>query len=247
MSKKDKIKKPHNDKSPVVPQGGKVKEPFPIREPEWTPRQKELINVILDKNTKIILINGVAGTGKTHLAVYCGLRMLKEKRVSRINYIRSAVESSSKSVGFLPGEADDKIAPYARPLMDKMDEFIDAGTTNKLINDGYVSADLVNFLRGASINVEYLLLDEAQNLDRKELVTVLTRFGKFSKFIFCGDKNQSDINGRSGFPYLLELFDDQESRDNGIYVFNLTKEDIVRSEELKFIIDKLEKGLPAKE
>ena len=228
------------DTSPHIPQAPKVKE-FEIKTPhQFTPKQLEIIKCILDKNTKIVFIQGVAGTAKSYLSVYCGLRLLKDGLVRKINYVRSAIESASKSIGFLPGEVESKIQPYAKPLVDKMEEFLNKPTIERLINDDCVRADLVNFLRGQSLNVEYLLCDEAQNLDKKELTTIITRFGKRSKFIFTGDVLQSDINGRSYFKQFCDLFDDNISRENGIFTFKLGIEDVLRSEELKYILGKLE-------
>lgn len=229
------------DKSAKIPQGPKVKETFEIKTPfEFTEKQKQLINIILDKKTKVVFINGPAGTSKSFCALYAGLKMLQDKKVAKISYVRTAVEAS-KSVGFLPGELNDKINPYTRPLADKLDEFLYKATTDKLLKDGYVTADLVNFLRGASINVEYVFCDEAQNYSKSELVTTLTRLGKHSKFIFAGDTMQSDIGNRSGFAEIFNLFNDVESQTHGIHTFTFDKNDILRSEELKYIIDKLQR------
>jgi phosphate starvation-inducible protein PhoH len=161
------------DKSAKIPQGPKVKETFEIKSPfEFTEKQKQLIDIILDKKTKVVFINAPAGTGKTFIALYAGLKLLQEKKVAKISYVRTAVEAS-KSIGFLPGELNDKINPYTRPLADKLDEFLYKATTDKLLKDGYVTADLVNFLRGASINVEYLFVDECFPADE----SVVTEIG----------------------------------------------------------------------
>jgi phosphate starvation-inducible PhoH-like protein len=238
-----KDKSARKDKSPKIPQDSKIPWDFNIKLPEWTDKQRQIISTILDKETKVVFINGVAGTGKTYLGIFCALELLRQKKISKINYIRTAVESADRSIGFLPGEAGEKIAPYARPLIDKLDEFLTKGMVDKLIKEEYVAVDLVNFLRGASINVESVITDESQNLSFKELVTILTRLGKKSKFIFIGDTMQSDINGKSGFKKIIDIFNDEESKNNGIHVFNLDKTDIMRSEELKFIIEKLEKSV----
>lgn len=229
------------DTSPHIPQAPKVKESFEIKQFPWTDWQKEVIETILDKNTKIVFISGCAGTSKTILATYCLLELLKEKKISHFTYIRSAIESAEKSIGFLPGIAEAKTEPYIRPLLDKLDELLSGATTDKLIKDGFIKGDLVNFLRGASLSVQGLYADESQNFSFKELVTILTRFGKRSKFIFTGDPSQSDVNGRSGFNKMLDIFDTAESRTNGIHVIKLDKSKIMRSEELKFIVDQLEK------
>lgn len=229
------------DKSAKIPQGPKIKEAFEIKLPfELTEKQRQLINIILDKKTKVVFINAPAGTSKSFCTLYAGLQMLRDKKVAKISYVRTAIESS-KSVGYLPGELDEKISPYTRPLADKLDEFLFKGTTDKLLKDGYVTADLVNFLRGASINVEYVFTDEAQNCTKAELITILTRLGKHSKFIFAGDTMQSDIGTKSGFAEIFSLFNDEESKVHGIYTFSFDKEDIVRSEELRYIVDKLQR------
>jgi phosphate starvation-inducible protein PhoH and related proteins len=81
--------------------------------------------------------------------------------------------------------------------------------------------------------------DEAQNMTKKEIITLITRIGEFSKLFICGDPDQSDINGKSGFVSVMNHFDDEESRNNGIFIFNFDEEDVVRSELVKFILKKL--------
>ena len=84
-----------------------------------------------------------------------------------------------------------------------------------------------------------VIVDEAQNLTRSELITILTRFGEDSKMLVIGDTLQTDINGRSGFKEIYDTFNDKESEDNGVYCFKFTERDIMRSEMLKFIVRKL--------
>lgn len=202
---------------------------------------KELAQCIsIDHSSRLYVTDDFIVTHNTYVGLYAGLQMLRDKKVAKISYVRTAVEAS-KSVGFLPGELNDKINPYTRPLADKLDEFLYKATTDKLLKDGFVTADLVNFLRGASINVEYVFVDESQNFNKSELITTLTRLGKHSKFIFAGDTMQSDIGGKSGFADIFNLFDDEESKSHGIHTFTFDKNDILRSEELKYIIDKLQR------
>ena len=98
----------------------------------------------------------------------------------------------------------------------------------------------INYLRGASWDNKLIIADESQNFTRKELVTLITRIGNNSKYFICGDPMQSDINGKTGFEPLMGLFDDNECKDKGIYTFRFGEEDILRSEILKFIVNKLE-------
>ena len=116
------MKNKNVDKSPVIPQRSKIRNALNIRERQYTEKQKEFLKLAFDKNTKIIFVTGPAGTGKTYLSVYAALKMLSDKRLSDLIYIRSAVESSENRLGFLPGEVDEKMNPYIQPLMDKLDE-----------------------------------------------------------------------------------------------------------------------------
>ncbi len=198
--------------------------------------------ISIDHPSHLYVTDDCIVTHNTYIALYAALELLRNKRASKITYVRTAVESAEKSIGFLPGEADDKIAPYARPLLDKLEEFLQKPTIEYLTQKGFIGVDLINFLRGASLNVQVLVGDEFQNANFKEITTVLTRLGKYSKFIICGDTMQSDINGKSGFFKMLNVFNDEESKKNGIHVFNLDKSDIMRSEELKFILEKIEQA-----
>jgi phosphate starvation-inducible protein PhoH len=230
------------DTSIWVPQRDKIGFSLNIREFPFTPKQKEIISLIRDKKTKIIFIEGPAGTSKTILAAYCGLMMLNEKRVSEIIYVRTVIESASKSLGFLPGDGSDKFMPYAQPLLDKLWELLPESDINKLLKDERIRPVPVNFLRGASWNVNYVILDEMQNFTRREIVTAISRIGKFSKFVCLGDRMQSDLHQASGLVPIIECFNDDESRAQGIHYVKLTKEDIMRSEILKFIVEKLEQA-----
>jgi phosphate starvation-inducible PhoH-like protein len=191
-----------------------------------------------NKAAKLIFVTGPAGTSKTFLAVLYALKMINEKRVSDLVYIRSAVESADSKLGYLPGEADEKLAPYIQPLMDKLVELLPKGDIDILLKEKRVSSIPVGFLRGLNWNAKVIIMDEAQNCTFKELITSITRTGEFSKVFILGDDTQSDINGKSGLKRMVTLFDDAESRENGIYTFRFTEDDIVRSELVKFIVKK---------
>lgn len=207
---------------------------------DLTEKQKRYLEIILDKKTKVVFLSGVAGVSKTYLALMAALTLLNNKRVGEIHYVRSIAESASKSLGSLPGGVGDKITPFLMPLMDKLEELIPRSEVDRLIKDERIHGTPINYLRGASMNATCALLDEAQNTTLKELTTFITRMGEYSKFILLGDPMQSDINGHSGFKAMFDLFNDKESRDQGIVCLEFGKEDIVRSGILKFIIEKLE-------
>lgn len=227
------------DTSPKVHQNTKIKDSIQIKSVELTEKQKELINILTNKNTKLVFISGPAGTSKTYTSVLAGLNLINDKRVSEIIYVRSAVESSDSKLGFLPGEMDEKMSPYVQPLVDKLEELLPRSDVEKLKKEERIHGFPVNFLRGLNWNAKVIVADEAQNMTKKELITLITRVGEFSKLYVCGDPDQSDINGKSGFLSVMNVFDDDESRENGIYTFKFEEEDIVRSGLVKYILKKL--------
>lgn len=252
MSKKKRLLKDTNsatlttamvnkkDKSPKVYQKDKIKFDLNIAErDDWTEKQLQLIELIENKNTRVVFIQGPAGTSKTFTAIYAGLKLMNKKNISDIIYVRSIAESASKSLGALPGEASDKMAPFLMPLMDKLDELLPKQEVVALQKEERIQGIPINFLRGASLNAKFVVIDEAQNLDFKELTTAITRIGKYSKFIILGDPLQSDIQ-RSGFMKMFDLFTSEESKEQGIHSFSFTKNDIVRSGILKYIVEKIE-------
>jgi phosphate starvation-inducible PhoH-like protein len=194
------------------------------------------------KDTNMMFIDGPAGSAKTYCAAYLGLNMLKTRAVDEIIYIRSIIESASKSMGSLPGEIDDKFYPWSIPLKEKLDELLVPGVSSMLFDTGHVRAIPVNYVRGLTFARSFVIIDEAQNLTRSELVTIMTRFGEDSKMIIIGDTKQSDINGKSGFREIYNTFNDKQSEEQHIYCFKFTEQDIVRSELLKFIVKKLSAG-----
>ena len=227
------------DTSPKVHQNEKIKESVRIDERQLTSKQIELLNLLQNKTTKLVFISGPAGTAKTYTSILAGLTLLNHKRVSEIIYVRSIVESSDSKLGFLPGEMDEKMSPYIQPLIDKLEELLPKHDIDKLKKEERIHGFPINFLRGLSWNAKCIVADEAQNMSKKELITLITRVGEFSKLFICGDPDQSDINGKSGFVPTMNIFDDEESRNNGIYVFKFDEDDIVRSGLVKFILKKL--------
>lgn len=231
------------DSSPVVFQRKKIDYELKIREFPWTDKQKELISLILSKDVKILFLNGPAGTSKTLTSVYCGLKLLNDKKVSDFLYIRPIVESSDSQLGALPGTASEKIHPYMIVLEDKLIELLPSPEIKKLQDDNRINAMPVSFTRGCHWPCKYIFIDESQNYSRRELITLMTRVGEFSKVVISADPAQSDLkkDKQGAFIELLNLFSDEESKKNGIYTFSFDKNDIIRSGIVRFIIEKLEK------
>ena len=239
MSKKNRSK--GKDKSVFVPQEEVIKFDLHIRErDDLTDKQKQLIELMMDKETKIIFLLGPAGSAKTFCAILAALKLLNAGRIRNILYVRTIIESASRSLGSLPGDSGEKMEPFLMPLMDKMEEFLPKIEIKRLMEEEKVKGVPINHLRGASLNSHFTIFDEAQNFNFKELTTGLTRIGRFSKMIVCADPNQSDINGKSGFLPMFDLFNDEESRKNGIHCFSFTKDDIVRSGILRYISERIE-------
>lgn len=200
--------------------------------------QESVYKTMMRNDTKIIFVDGPAGTSKTYVSVLGGLEMLSKKKINEIIYIRSIIESASRSMGHLPGEIEEKFAPWSAPLLEKMDELLSPTIKNNLLKKGIVRSIPVNFTRGLTFKNSLVIIDEAQNLDVSELVTLLTRFGEDSIYMILGDSMQTDIKN-SGFEKILKCFNDQECDENGMYVFEFSENEIVRSEILKFIVKKL--------
>jgi phosphate starvation-inducible PhoH-like protein len=229
------------DRSKPVSQREKIKDTFKIRDFQFTEKQKDFIKLALNPESKIIFVNGVAGTSKTFLAIYCALMLLNaKKKTDSIFYIRSAVESSDSKLGFLPGEIEDKVGPYNGPLIDKLEEFLDKNTIDWLTNDNRIIGMPVNFVRGLNWNCKAIIVDEAQNMTYKEILTLITRLGEFSKCFILADPLQSDlpISKAGGFEKMTAKFNDEESKVEGIFSFFFGEEDIMRSKLVKFIVKK---------
>ena len=208
-----------------------------------TEKQKSLVRLSLDERNKVIFISGPAGSTKTFMAVYCALKQLKRNEELDLLYVRTVIESAEKGLGFLPGDLHEKLNPYMAPLDDKLRELIppNSGLVDELVQKERVQAMPVNFLRGSNWINKVVVADEAQNFTFKELTTLLTRIGRDSMLFVCGDYMQSDINGKSGFKDMFDLFNDEVSRENGIQCFSFGFDDILRSEILSYIIKKIEK------
>jgi len=225
------------DSSPYVFQRKSINFELKIKELPWTDKQKDFIELALNKDTKVLFVKGPAGTSKTLLSMYCSLQLLKEKLISDILLIRSAVESSDSKLGFLPGDLNEKMNAYMSPFNDKLEELTDKGCQELLHKDKRLITTAVNYVRGASWSGKGVIVDEGQNITEKEFKTILTRIGEFSKVFVCGDPEQSDLNGKGGgFMKLYKYFDSGEARAHGIYTFEFTELDIVRSELVKYFI-----------
>jgi phosphate starvation-inducible PhoH-like protein len=212
---------------------------FKQRAFKFSDKQKTFLELALSDKAKIIFLAGPAGTSKTYMSVYAALNLLAKDLEKEIIYVRSIAESAEKGLGSLPGEADHKFEPFVTPLWEKIDEMVLEHDAFWLKKSELLSAKPINYLRGASWTNKLIVADEAQNFSYKELVTLITRIGENSKIFICGDFMQSDIKS-SGFRQMFNLFNDEDSQNNGIYCYEFDNNDIYRSGILKYIILKLQ-------
>jgi phosphate starvation-inducible PhoH-like protein len=208
------------------------------RKHKLTSKQQKILKTILSEEAGIVIIDGPAGTSKTYLAIYAALQEVASNGKPLL-YLRSVVENSSRRVGHLPGTLYEKFSPFMLPLMDKLEEFLSIEDSKYLKDNLLVEALPINYLRGADWQNKIVVIDEAQNLTKEELVTILTRPNEGTKLIFCGDLMQTDIRD-GGFREICYIFSGEDSKKMGIFQFSFTKDDIVRSKLVKFIVSKLQ-------
>jgi len=201
--------------------------------------QNDFLQAISRDDSHAAFVDGPAGTAKTYLAVLAALKLIAKRKLENIVYVRSVVESASKSIGALPGEIDDKFMPWSMPLNDKLEELVSPMVIKNLISSDVIKCLPVNFLRGLTFRNSFVIVDEAQNLTLAELTTILTRFGHNSKYVIAGDSFQTDIGKTSGFTKILAAFTSPECVEKGIYTFKFTENEIVRSDILRFIVSRL--------
>lgn len=237
----DEVRKDNCDDTRFIAENP-IKRQIKINQFPWTEKQKDFFRVALHPHTKIIFVSGPAGTSKTLLATYCALQLLNLKSIEEIMYLRSAVESSDRSLGYLPGNADEKLKFFNLPFLDKLLELLTAGSADKLEQENRVSMFPVNFARGMNWKAKCVILDEAQNSTEKEIMTVLTRLGEGSRAFILADPMQTDLKGfekTGGYENLASIFSDEDSLQQGIYHFTFNEDDIMRSELVRFLIKKL--------
>lgn len=187
-----------------------------------TEGQQVLIDTIKEKNLTLAL--GPAGSGKTYLAISAAVEALEAGDIERIVLSRPAMEAG-ESIGFLPGDMHEKMAPYLRPLYDALGDRMGGKRVRQLIDDGTIEIAPVGFMRGRTLNNAFVVIDEAQNCTYPQLKMLLSRLGWNSTMVVTGDPAQSDLlDNLSG---LREIATKLE-RVEGIGVVRLTSSDIVR-------------------
>ncbi|MBR3841969.1 MAG: PhoH family protein [Christensenellaceae bacterium] len=199
--------------------------------------QKQYIKAI--ENNTVVFGIGPAGTGKTYLAMAKAGIALKNKQVSRIILTRPAVEAGEK-LGFLPGDLQNKVDPYLRPLYDALYDFMGTESYARLAEKGVIEVAPLAYMRGRTLNDAFIILDEAQNCTLEQMKMFLTRFGEGSKVVITGDVTQIDLpeERKSGLAAASQILSGVE----GIETIQLTHRDVVRHKLVKDIVKAFEKN-----
>lgn len=185
--------------------------------------QKKYVDLM--KKKTITFGIGPAGTGKTYLAVAIAVNAYKQKQVEKIILTRPAVEAGEK-LGFLPGDLQEKVNPYLRPLYDALQEMLGVDAFAKMMERGTIEIAPLAYMRGRTLSNAYVILDEAQNTTKEQIKMFLTRLGENSKMIITGDLTQIDLPSghTSGLKHAVRILKDI----NDIGIIRLSEKDVVR-------------------
>lgn len=204
-----------------------------------TPRSPLQAKYIEEMRTKdLVFAQGPGGTGKTYLGVAYAVMLYLEGKIDRMIFTRPAVEAG-ESLGFLPGDIQEKIDPYLRPIYDALYDMMHGDKVAKKIADGDIEVAPLAFMRGRTLKNAFVLLDEAQNTTSIQMKMFLTRMGEGSKMVITGDPSQIDLppKTKSGLSEAVSILQDVEN----VGFINFTSEDVVRHKLVSDIINAYEK------
>lgn len=193
-----------------------------------TINQESYINLLTDPSKLIVFATGPAGTGKTMLAMLAGIKALKEGEITKIVLTRPAVGVDDEQHGFLPGDLNQKMEPWTRPLFDVLAEYYDKKDIVRMLDEQIIEISPLAFMRGRTFKHSWIIADEMQNATPNQMKMLLTRLGEGSKMVVTGDTKQADRkdpdNGLLDFKGLVESY------KNCMYVsgIELTGKDIQR-------------------
>jgi len=197
-----------------------------------TEGQRQYLQAITDHD--LTFCCGPAGTGKTYLAVAAAVSLLKSNRVRKLVLVRPAVEAGEK-LGFLPGDMQQKVNPYLRPLLDALEDVMEIDQVQRFLASDLIEIIPLAFMRGRTLNDAVIILDEAQNTTKLQMLMFLTRLGHRSKMVVTGDTSQIDLEDttKSGLIDAARRL----ARVKGVGFVTLSQSDIVRHSLVQRIVD----------
>ena len=200
-----------------------------------TSNQKKIVD--LHEKNDLLFVIGPAGTGKTYVSVALGVKALKEKKIKKIIITRPVVEAG-ENLGFLPGDLQDKIDPYLKPIYDALEDMIPVQKMKKFIENKTIEIAPLAYMRGRTLNNSFIIVDESQNTTKEQMKMVLTRMGFGSYLVINGDLTQIDLpkNIDSGLSNAVKVLKDTD----GIGFTRFLSRDVVRHPLVRKIIDAYE-------
>lgn len=201
-----------------------------------TPNQQSYIDCI--SSNKITFCSGVAGTGKTKIAVSMAVESVIDGKYDRILITRPAVQAAGEDLGHLPGTLENKLHPYLMPIMDELSVYLTETEIKGWQETGKIQIVPIAYMRGRNFHNSFIIADESQNLIEKQLLMLLTRIGRNSKMVINGDPTQCDLPDKHAGAFKSFMYRLRNVRNLGTVY--LHKEDIVREEIVTEIIEALE-------
>ena len=200
-----------------------------------TENQKHFIRSMVDND--VVFCQGLAGSGKTHIAIGMALEWLIDNKIKKIIITRPVVEAGER-LGFLPGTAEEKLHPYLLPILDEINHFISMSDYVKLKNENKIEIVPLALMRGRNFHNSFIVADECQNASYDQIKMLITRIGTDSKMVLTGDVGQSDLprHLRGGFVSLIDLLRNVD----GVGIALLESCDIIRNPIIGKILDELE-------
>ena len=196
--------------------------------------QKLYLQKLYAEHTSIVLAIGPAGTGKTMLAVQYGIKLFQEGKVDRIVVTRPAV-SVDEDLGFLPGDLNEKMAPWTRPIFDVLGEYYQKKEIANMLEEGVIEISPLAYMRGRTFKNAYIVADEMQNATQNQMKMLLTRLGEGSKMVVTGDLAQADRVSDHGLIDFCNLLEQKEYLEH-IDIIRFDAKDIERHNAVKEVL-----------
>ena len=204
-----------------------------------TINQQKYLQAIENENTKLVIVNGPAGTGKTLFACISAIELLKNNNIDKIILTRPLV-SVEEEIGFLPGNINQKMDPWTKPIIDIFSEYYKKIEIEQMIYNNILEIIPLGLMRGRTFKNSYIIADEMQNSTPNQMKMITTRIGEDSKMIITGDLNQSDLKDKNGLDDLITKYNtyiNSDKLNDLIQIIKLENTDIERSKIVKTIMN----------